>query len=394
MQYQRVLYLNTNKTFLGTDADKEHQTKVILLTAALLRQNQVTDFTELIQLYQTYGFIDPATLAARYPILYEGSTAIKSTASIEAHVLSSGFDVEEKEGAIDILVINNEGIKDEMHTYPNTTLREFIDFYKVMKHLPSKSLLRVKYRGKNLFLSTCGNKTLDELSITHRSYITVSEVQPVSAPPKENVKPKNNQTTRKNGSKKKKGGGKSKKKRSGSCTYATNTTQEDYRVDHSKRLSLIFEEAEPKFKAIRQKLNASTLERTQPKKDRSVSKNGTEDKTETNPTLGGVGSKAGKAVLIPLLAGNAQQLYQSSKTRKQNIGRALSIDLHGCSKDKALDELDRSLPIWVDEAMMGEYPFVVAVDVICGGGNQVLSETVETWVRRNPHVANRPKSFT
>ena len=308
MQYQRVLYLNTNKTFLGTDADKEHQTKVILLTAALLRQNQVTDFTELIQLYQTYGFIDPATLAARYPILYEGSTAIKSTASIEAHVLSSGFDVEEKEGAIDILVINNEGIKDEMHTYPNTTLREFIDFYKVMKHLPSKSLLRVKYRGKNMFLSTCGNKTLDELSITHRSYITVSEVQPVvSAPPKENVKPKNNQTTRKNGSKKKKGGGKSKTKRSGNCTFATNTTQEDYRVDHSKRLSLIFEEAEPAFKETRQRLSNMSLKKTLPK-DRSVSKNDTEDKTETNPSLDGVGSKAGK-VVIPLLAGHAQQLY-------------------------------------------------------------------------------------
>ena len=81
------MYLNTNKTFLGTDADKEHQTKVILLTAAMLRQNQVTDFAELIQLYKTYGFIDPATLAARYPILYEGSTAIESAASIEAHVL-------------------------------------------------------------------------------------------------------------------------------------------------------------------------------------------------------------------------------------------------------------------------------------------------------------------
>ena len=239
-------------------------------------------------------------------------------------------------------------------------------------------------------MSTCGNKTLDELSITHRSYITVSEVQPVvSAPPKENVKPKNNQTTRKNGSKKKKGGGKSKTKRSGNCTYATNTTQEDYRVDHSKRLSLIFEEAEPAFKEIRRRLSNLSLKKTLPK-DRSVSKNDTEDKTETNPR-DGVGSKAGK-VVIPLLVGHAQQLYQSSKTGKQNVGRAISIDLHGCSKDEALDKLVSSLPIWVDSAMMGEYPFVVAVDVVCGGGNQVL-ETVETWVRRNPQVANRPKSF-
>lgn len=43
--------------------------------------------------------------------------------------------------------------------------------------------------------------------------------------------------------------------------------------------------------------------------------------------------------------------------------------------------------------MMGEHPFVVKVDVVCGYGNQVLSECVAQWIRRNKQVANRPKSF-
>ena len=38
-------------------------------------------------------------------------------------------------------------------------------------------------------------------------------------------------------------------------------------------------------------------------------------------------------------------------------------------------------------------PFVIAVDIVCGGGNQVLSELVAQFIRDNSQVANRPKGI-
>eukprot|EP00571_Detonula_confervacea_P015386 CAMPEP_0172303428 /NCGR_PEP_ID=MMETSP1058-20130122/4961_1 /TAXON_ID=83371 /ORGANISM="Detonula confervacea, Strain CCMP 353" /LENGTH=70 /DNA_ID=CAMNT_0013014235 /DNA_START=944 /DNA_END=1156 /DNA_ORIENTATION=+ len=69
------------------------------------------------------------------------------------------------------------------------------------------------------------------------------------------------------------------------------------------------------------------------------------------------------------------------------------MDLHGFSRYKALDMLRKGLREWVNEAMKGEYPFVVAVNIICGGGNQVLSELVAQFIRDNPQFANRPKGI-
>eukprot|EP00956_Cyclotella_meneghiniana_P036123 scaffold121796_cov20-Cyclotella_meneghiniana.AAC.2 len=46
---------------------------------------------------------------------------------------------------------------------------------------------------------------------------------------------------------------------------------------------------------------------------------------------------------------------------------------------------------WVDTAMKGEYPGVIPVDVVCGGGNQILSETVKTWIKSKKNVVNVPR---
>ena len=62
------------------------------------------------------------------------------------------------------------------------------------------------------------------------------------------------------------------------------------------------------------------------------------------------------------------------------------------STHEALHRLDEGLPAWIDTAMRSDYPFVIPVDIICGGGSQILSEVVETWIRKNRQVANRPKS--
>ena len=54
-------------------------------------------------------------------------------------------------------------------------------------------------------------------------------------------------------------------------------------------------------------------------------------------------------------------------------------------------KLNKSLPNWVETAMKGDDPWVIAMDIICGGGNQVLSEVVAKWIRNNSRVTNRSK---
>ena len=67
------------------------------------------------------------------------------------------------------------------------------------------------------------------------------------------------------------------------------------------------------------------------------------------------------------------------------------MDLHGCTREEALLRLDKSLDIWVDEAMQGSYPFVTQAVIVCGCGSQILSETVEGWIRENARVSNAPR---
>ena len=63
------------------------------------------------------------------------------------------------------------------------------------------------------------------------------------------------------------------------------------------------------------------------------------------------------------------------------------------SKDEAHQALDKSLPKWIDLAMKGRDPWVIPVDIICGGGNQILREVVAAWIKRENQVGNRPKNY-
>ncbi len=85
-------------------------------------------------------------------------------------------------------------------------------------------------------------------------------------------------------------------------------------------------------------------------------------------------------------------MNQSTKKPNPTLKR-LSVDLHGCSCKEAAHLLDNELPKWVREAQMGQRPFVIKVDIICGSGAQALADTVQKWIRMNKQVANRPKSF-
>ena len=111
-----------------------------------------------------------------------------------------------------------------------------------------------------------------------------------------------------------------------------------------------------------------------------------------NPPTTGLGGKAGKSHYIVQI-GEVRNLYKTSKKPISRAPQAISIDLHGVTKTEALQLLDKKLPQWHDLAMSGSYPFVIPVELICGCGNQILSEAVEGWIRGNEKVSNAPKKL-
>jgi hypothetical protein len=152
------------------------------------------------------------------------------------------------------------------------------------------------------------------------------------------------------------------------------------------------------LKELRQKLNDLALDRQCPKNKRIScrKKDIAESLASFNPNPCGLGGKAGKTSYT-VNVGQVENLYISSKrnsihSRSSSSLRSSSvIDLHGCTQDEAVQRLDSSLSDWMDTAMKGDYPWVMPVQIICGGGNQVLSETVETWIKGNKNVANAPR---
>jgi DNA-nicking Smr family endonuclease len=68
-----------------------------------------------------------------------------------------------------------------------------------------------------------------------------------------------------------------------------------------------------------------------------------------------------------------------------------TLNLHGCTKDEATTTPETALVDLMDLAMKGEYPWVIPAVIVCGGGNQILSETVEAWIKDKKNVAIAPK---
>ena len=169
---------------------------------------------------------------------------------------------------------------------------------------------------------------------------------------------------------------------------------EEHKAHHSKILSSLHEEVRSRLKEIRTRLNALDLERQQPKKKRiKKRKKKTNQNVIEHQTMlanSGVGGKAGKPYFI-VQVGEVQNLYKTTKSQQNSPCSASTLDLHGFTREDALVKLDESLLAWVDTAMQGSYPFVIPAKIVCGCGNQVLSETVEKWIRNREQVANSPK---
>ena len=176
------------------------------------------------------------------------------------------------------------------------------------------------------------------------------------------------------------------------------TSVDSLREAHSKAMEPVLHELRPQLKVIRDKLAALSLQKSLPRSGRlhNIAKRENENVSNASENASKEDSycgKAGKSV-YPVLVGEVTHLYKTLKLslrKSKPFQRVTTLDLHGCSMDKALEMLHKGLHEWVEEAMKGEHPFVIPVNIICGGGNQILSEVVAQFIRDNPQVANRPR---
>lgn len=335
-----------------------------------------------------------------------------SSASKKVHRRSSPNDNETQIELI--LVDDSEG--DSRHSFEvgsSTTLKALFNNYADKRGISLRSL-RFSYASKTLFLSSAGRKTPDELEMRDKDIIVVHDTT------RSNSKDDNGSSQRpatskktpplparrsapgdaKKKSKKKKTKKKQKRKEQQQRGQPSKTL-EDYKVEHSKQLTKIHGEAHDQFRRIRQRLNNLAIERSQPKiktKCQRLPKDALPfPSAVSNAFDGGLGGKAGKS-RYAIQVGEVNNLYKTTKpsviasshNRSSNDASSI-LDLHGCTREEALTKLDGALETWVDIAMQGSYPFILPATIICGCGNQILSEVVQEWIRSNDRVSNAPK---
>mmetsp|Transcript_14419 Transcript_14419/g.34767 ORF Transcript_14419/g.34767 Transcript_14419/m.34767 type:complete len:532 (-) Transcript_14419:295-1890(-) len=270
------------------------------------------------------------------------------------------------------------------------------------KYFQCPFLRNLDNNGSAFYLITSGKKTVHDINLLPGSSIEACSCMKVVHSGSASPKVDNSRrvvTSKKKKSKKSNNGNRSKKKKRAQprrISYSKHELDLDAtRELHSKAMEPVFYEMRPRLKVIRQKHHALSLKNDSPKersnkimKEKEASSHDRACKNIIVREESFFGGKAGKKV-YPILVGEATNLFKTPQLRLRNA--AITLDLHGCSGFKAVDILRKGLLEWVDDAMKGEYPFVIAVDVICGGGNQVLSEIVAQFIRDSPQVANRPK---
>ena len=256
--------------------------------------------------------------------------------------------------------------------------------------------LRLSYKGKRMFISSVWNKCPKELSMQDEDviHVVVSEEEKAVTKPIQQHTPK-----MKTQKKKKQAGKKSKAKKKPLSKEEIVMTMEDYKAQHSLAFTKVFEELQPRLKEIRIGLNALDLQ-CQPKKGKNTASKKNMIQEAVGHTLPGpeIGGKAGKSHFV-IQVGEVQNLYKTTKASSTSSpisivkqGGIPTLDLHGCTKEESIVKLDESLEAWFEIAMTGSYPFVITAVIICGCGSQVLSETVQDWIKSTSRVRNAPKN--
>ena len=298
-----------------------------------------------------------------------------------------------------------------------TTLRPVFNSFAAKRGASLRSL-RLTYKGRTMFLSDFKNKTPKQLGMSSQMtsqdgidrvwredeviFVVIEPEEANAGGGRDDAAAVQRRKTQSAKAKKKK----SRAARNGSKAKKGQIRQdkptmsvEDYKRCHSMILTRLHEEAEPRLKDIRTKLNALDLER-QPPKSKSMGGRKCAKEEPAYPDASpesGVGGKAGRHHFV-VQVGEVQNLYKTTKPSSahapshQNQSGVPTLDLHGCTREEAIARLNESLEVWVDKAMTGYDPFVITAVIVCGGGSQVLSETVQEWIRSTSQVRNAPKN--
>ncbi|KAL7536415.1 hypothetical protein ACHAXR_007147 [Thalassiosira sp. AJA248-18] len=297
-----------------------------------------------------------------------------------------------------------------MTVYDDTSLKWVFDYifahlYKCYSILDGKSKLKLRYfpspsleilsKGSRIFFVTCDDKTVSDFGIEEGDVLQLSQgkcMEKVAAKHELTKQEREGESSAKRGRKAKSNS--RKPEHEGPIPAKQDVSTDVLRELHSRAVGPVLDELRPKLKLIRQKLNDLALQKDLPK-ERQPAKacQGKENVSDAIlvPKDISFGGKAGKSI-YHILVGEPNNLYNTGQLNLKTKGqRLIVLDLHGCSRYKAIGVLRKRLPAWVEEAMKGDYPFVIKVDVICGCGHQVLSELVAQFIRDNDQVANRPK---
>ena len=282
----------------------------------------------------------------------------------------------------------SKGTKQDIFINRTTKLKILIALF--AGHTTSRCC-RIVHRGKSIFLSDGGNeKRLNEIGVREKDVIIVvdkaSEINNEVPLKLSNVCLSNGNKTAAHATTRKSSMHRPRKTSTRKSSVNYDIVVSD-RVKHSTFLSRVFEEAGPLFVERRRLLNELAIKKCTPKPRKS--KIQTEPLKHTFPSISHacVGGKAGK-VHFPITVGEPNFLYRSSKVWKNKVNPCLTLDLHGCTKAEAIEKLNGSLSVWMTTAMK-DHPYTVNVDIVCGGGHQILSEVVETWIRDQKNVANQ-----
>ena len=282
----------------------------------------------------------------------------------------------------------DDGRTTGLHCYRTMQLDWLLD--RITKINPNKQH-RILHKQRTLFRSSSGKRTLQELGVEDKDEIKIGGVccsDDAHGPdfaknaPRRKQEPKKKHMTSK---------GPKKKARRSPPVHVLSDEQlaKQHRQEHSQVLGQVLEELGPRLQNIRNGLHGMNLRKEAPKAKRLTAR--AKDVCPAPPRVSLPSArpikKAGKG-FYSILVGDKANLY---RTAKQSIGILAIVDLHGCTKDEALAELDARLPAWVEAAMRGRRPWVVGVDVVCGKGSRILSDAVGKWIRANEQVAKRPK---
>jgi len=416
-------------------AEKIPEARAMLLNGCFLQQVHITSIDEINMIIGTNRNSDFTAIPEQLTFLHEGVTAISTEQSMrrflehkvpadyqrrmafatqtdfgKGHVqdyinqISEDWDVSgakklamrrslnpATDVSIEIVLVDSSSKAETKISCGSMTMKLLFKQYAEEKAIPLRRL-RFSYNGGTLFLSSVGNQTPQELNIVNLDSILVTDSEASARVESEDTssdESKENKSTARQKKKCKKSSPKRKQQRRASWAGPERVMDMDehLRQLHSLRLSRVFAEAALQFEEIRQKLNAMNLVCSLPKGKTSRKLPVAIEPVDFNPGNNiGLGGKAGVSS-YEIHVGESEHLYKATKP----LGTIFSVDLHGLTRDKALSVLDSKLPEWVDVAMRGAYPWVSSGVIICGGGNQILSEAVDQWIKNHANVAKAPK---